>query len=105
MVTSQEGAWLPVTMPSSVAMLREGLESLTVTGPSRMLEAIYREARNAVIRRPSREDRELAISQAWASSSKAAQLAQEGNQPAAARLMDQMYSEMRAAISASRSEE
>jgi hypothetical protein len=40
--------------------VRQGLESLTVTGPSPALEAMRREALEAVGRRPSRLEREAA---------------------------------------------
>src|SRR6476659_6366651 len=85
-----------------LTVIRQGLESLTVTGPSAVLNSLYREALEAVTRRPTLEERERALSQAWMASSRAAQLLRAGNPPAAARAVDEMYSQVRAAISASR---
>jgi hypothetical protein len=96
MMTSRE---MPLTLAAAV---RAGLESLTVTGPSPVLESIYREALKAVTQRPSQHEREQAISRAWLASSRATQLMQEGNRPAAMQIQGEMYSLVRAAISASR---
>ena len=85
-----------------LAAIRVGLESLTVTGPSRVLESIYREALQAVALRPTPEEREAALGRAWRASSKALEFLQAGNPPAATQATMEMYSQVRFAISASR---
>lgn len=85
-----------------LAAIRDGLTSLRITGPSPTLEQLHREALEAVTRRPTRHERETALSQAWAASSQAARCLDSGNHPAAARAMDEMYSQVQSAISASR---
>ena len=45
--------------------LKAGLESFTVTGPSVILESMYREALQAVERHPTQEEREALITRAW----------------------------------------
>lgn len=92
----------PDEMTRRQAAIRAGLESLTVTGPSAVLNLMYREALEAVVRRPTQQEREAALSQAWLASSNAIQHLRAGNPPAAAQAMDEMYSQVRAAISASR---
>ena len=52
-------------MSTSRHHVRRGLESLTVTGPSPVLEEVYRDALRAVRNRPSQQAREAALSQAW----------------------------------------
>lgn len=64
--------------------IRAGLESLTVTGPSPVLEEAYREALEAVAHRPTRQERETLLSRAWHASS-----------------VDEMYAQARAALSGS----
>jgi hypothetical protein len=85
-----------------LAAIRVGLESLTVTGPSRVLESMYLEAIQAVALRPTLEEREAALSQAWRASSKAMEFLRAGNPPAAAQATTEMSSQVRFAISASR---
>jgi hypothetical protein len=87
---------------ATLTLIREGLESLTVTGPSPILNKMYQEALKVVLARPSLQEREAALSRAWLASSRAAQLLQEGNRAAAMRAADEMYGQVRAAISASR---
>ncbi len=101
MVTSREMPPL-ASLPEWLAAIRQGLTSLTVIGPSPMLETMYREALSAVARRPSQQEREMALTQAWLASSRAVHSQQEGNHPAAAKEAQKMYSQVRAAISASR---
>jgi hypothetical protein len=101
MVTSREMPPL-ASLPDLLTAIKQGLTSLTVTGPSPMLEAMYREALSAVARRPTRQEREMAINQAWLASAQAVQPLPAANQPAAARAVEEMYSRIRAAISASR---
>jgi hypothetical protein len=101
MVTSREMPPL-ASLPEWLAAIRQGLTSLTVIGPSPMLEATHRDALSAIARRLSRQEREMALSQAWQASAQAAQSLQAGNPPAAARAVEEMYSRVRAAISASR---
>jgi hypothetical protein len=79
-----------------LAAVKEGLDSLTVTGPSPALEAVYREALEAVRRRPSREEREKAITLAWLASSSAS---------SPVKAADELYRWVRLAISASRPQE
>jgi hypothetical protein len=97
MVTTQERA-----LPTLLAALREGLKSLTVTGPSPVLEVIYREALRAVRYRLSQQEREKALNRAWRASSAASSLAV--SEPAVMKAMDEMYFQVRLAISASRPE-
>ena len=85
-----------------LAAIRAGLESLTVTGPSVVLDSVYLEALKAVANRPTQQEREAAISRAWEASSRATQLLQAGDPPAAAQAVGEMYSQARLAISASR---
>jgi hypothetical protein len=101
MVTDQR-APQPDEMATLLAAIRAGLESLTVAGPSMVLNSLYREALEAVARRPTQHEREMAINQAWLASSKAVQLLRASNPPAAAQAVDEMYRQVRAAISASR---
>jgi len=101
MMTSREMPPL-ASLPDWLAAIKQGLTSLTVIGPSPMLEAMHREALDVVSRRPSQQERETAISQAWLASNKAVHFQQEGNHPAAAQEAQEMYSQVRAAISASR---
>jgi hypothetical protein len=82
--------------------IRAGLESLTVAGSPTVLNSLYQEALHQVARRPSQQEREMAISQAWLASSRALQLLRAGNPSAAAQAVDEMYRQARAAISASR---
>ena len=82
--------------------IRTGLESLTVTGPSVILNSLHREALEAISRRPTQQEREAAISRGWLASSTALQCLRAGEPPAAAQSVDQMYAELRLAISASR---
>lgn len=91
-----------VSRPDLRTALRQGLESLTVTGPSRILERMYREAREAVARRPTPQERETALSQAWAASSRAVQALQSSSPSVAVQSSEEMYSKLREAISASR---
>jgi hypothetical protein len=100
MVTNQ-AELQPDGMAELLTAIRQGLESLTVTGPSAVLNSLYREALEAVTRRPTQQERERALSQAWLASSRAAQLLRAGNPPAAAQAVDEMYSQVKAAISAS----
>lgn len=86
-----------------LAALREGLQSLTITGPFPALEETHRQALEAVEHRPSMEEREAAISGAWQASSLAAQMLHLGNHQGAAQAMEEMYSKVRAAVSAVRS--
>lgn len=85
-----------------LAAIRAGLESLTVTAPSAVLESMYREALQAVARRPTQEEREAALSRAWQASSRAMRLLQAGNPPEATQAVNEMYSQTRIAISGSR---
>jgi hypothetical protein len=101
MVTDQR-TQRPEEMTRLLAAIRAGLESLTVAGPSMVLNSLYREALEAVVRRPTQQERETAINQAWLASSEAFQLLRAGNPPAAAQAVDEMYRQVRAAISASR---
>jgi hypothetical protein len=82
--------------------IRVGLESLTVTGPSMILNSLHRETLEAIARRPTQQEREAAISRAWVASSTALQLLRTGESSAAAQSVDQMYAEWRLAITASR---
>jgi len=66
------------------------------------LEETHRQALEAVEHRPTMAEREAAISGAWRASSRAAQLLQLGNHQGAAAAMEEMYSRIRAAVSASR---
>src|ERR1700739_4806629 len=84
-----------------LAAIRAGLESLTVSGPSIVLERMYRDALLGVARRPSPEEREAALNRAWQASSRATRLLRAGNRPEAAQAMNEMYSLTRLAISAS----
>jgi hypothetical protein len=84
MVTIREMPPL-ASQPEWLAAIRRGLTSLTVTGPSPMLEGMYREALSAVAHRPSQQERETSLNQASLASS-----------------VEEMYSLVRAAISASR---
>ncbi|HEY1920327.1 MAG TPA: hypothetical protein VGH27_32560 [Streptosporangiaceae bacterium] len=79
------------------AALREGLESLTITGPFPMLEAMRREALEAIARRPSRQEREKALDQAWLAFRQTAQ----SSPSRAVAATEEMYRQVRAAISAS----
>lgn len=101
MVTSQ-AELQPDRMTELLAAIRQGLESLTVTGPSAVLNSLYREALEAVAQRPAPQERETALSRAWLASARANHLMQEGNRAAAAQATEEMYSQVRAAISASR---
>jgi hypothetical protein len=103
MMTDQGARQRLDKMAQLLAAIREGLESLTVTGPSAVLNSLHQETLKAVTQRPSRQEREQAISRAWIASSRAAQLMREGNRPAAMQAQSEMYSLVRAAISASRS--
>lgn len=85
-----------------LAAIRAGLESLTVTGPSRVLESMYREALQAMRRRPTTQEREAALSRAWQASTRAMQLLQAGNPPEATQAVNEMYSQARIAVSGSR---
>jgi hypothetical protein len=85
-----------------LAAIRVGLESLTVTGPSIVLESMYRDALMSVMRRPTTQEREAALSRAWQASAKAMQHLQVGNPPEATQAVEEMYSQIRLAISASR---
>src|SRR5947207_6534788 len=87
---------------ATLKVIREGLESLIVTGPSPILNKMYQEALKVVLGRPSLQEREAALSQAWLASNRAARLLQEGHQSAAMQAADEMYNQTRAAISASR---
>jgi hypothetical protein len=89
-------------LPGMLAALREGLQTLTITGPFPALEETHRQALEAVEHRPTMEEREAAISGAWRASSLAAQMLHLGNHQAAAQAMEEMYSRIRAAVSASR---
>jgi len=83
------------------AILR-GLESLTIAGPSQILNSLHAQALKTVSHLPAPLEREMALSQAWLASSEAVRLLEEGNRQAAAQAMQEMYSQARAAISASR---
>jgi hypothetical protein len=82
--------------------LRDGLQSLTITGPFPDLEKTHRQAVEAVECRPTMGEREAAISGAWQASSRAAQMLHLGNHQAAAQAMEEMYSKVRTAVSGSR---
>ena len=85
-----------------LAALRKGLRSLTITGPFPAADEAYQQALRQVEQRPTQEEREAAISQAWLASSRAMHLLRAGQHPQAAQAMQEMYSQVRAAISASR---
>lgn len=101
MVTDQQ-IQRPDEMSRLLAAIQAGLESLTTTGPSIVLNSLYKEALEAVTRRPTQKERETALTEAWLASSRAVQSLQAGNPPEAARAMDEMYSKLRRAVSASR---
>jgi hypothetical protein len=101
MVTDQRSQE-PDKMIGLLEAIRAGLESLTVTGPSMILNSLYREALEAVTRRPTQQERETALSQAWLASNEALRLLGTGNSPAGMRAVDEMYQQVRMAISASR---
>src|SRR6266568_3799628 len=66
-----------VVKPDLMAAIRSGLESLTVTGPSRALMTLRAQALKAVINRPSLQEREMMLNQAWQAYSRAVQLQRE----------------------------
>jgi hypothetical protein len=86
----------------TLATLRSGFRSLTITGPFPALEETHRQALDRVRQLPTPEERESAITQAWQASSQAAQLLRAGQHPQAAQAMQDMYSHIRAAIAGSR---
>jgi hypothetical protein len=90
------------SLPRMLTALRNGFQSLTITGPFPALEKTHRQALEAVERRPTMEEREAAIRGAWRASNRAAQMLHLGNQQAAAQAMEEMYSKVRAAVSGSR---
>ena len=92
----------PARITELLAAIRRGLESLTITGPSPALTALYQDALTTTRRRPSPQEREIAVSQALTASNRALQMLREGNPAAAARATDEMYSRLRSAISATR---
>lgn len=100
MVTSQ--GMMPTGLARMLASVRQGMQSLTITGPFPGSEETHRQALEAVRRRPSMEEREAAISGAWRASSRAVQMLQLGNHQAAAQSMEEMYSKIRAAVSGTR---
>lgn len=106
MVTDQQ-VQHPDQMTGLLAAIRMGLESLTITGPSAILESVYREALLAVTRRPSVEERELSINQAWLAAATSAHSIRRGRVSApelasANQCVEEMYNQLRAAVSASR---
>lgn len=101
-MVADQAAQRPDEMIRLLAAIRVGLESLTATGPSMILNSLYREALEAVANRPTQQERETALSQAWLASNRALQSLRAGNPPAATQAVDEMYSQVRAAISASR---
>src|SRR6266702_3564545 len=66
-----------VVKPDLMAAIRSGLESLTVTGPSRALMTLRAQALKAVINRPSLQEREMMLNQAWQAYSRAVQQQRE----------------------------
>lgn len=90
----------PLTL---LAALRQGLESLTVIGPSPVLESVSQEALRAVRNRLSQQEREKVLSRAWLASKMAPSRAV--SKPAVMKATDEFYFLVRAAISASRLEE
>lgn len=76
--------------------IREGLDPLTVTGPSPTLEKAYQEAQEAVENLPTQEARQAAFDQAWAAFDKPDQLMIQGDVPAAMQAMDEAFSLLRA---------
>ena len=57
MVTNQ-AELQPDRMAELLTAIRQGLESLTVTGLSVILNSMYKEALEAVARRPAQQERE-----------------------------------------------
>jgi hypothetical protein len=102
MVTDSMPQQRPDQMTALLKAVRLGLESLTVTGPSVILNSLRREALDSMARRPTQQERETAINRAWLASSTAVQQLRAGDTPAAVQSVDRMYSQVRLAISASR---
>lgn len=89
------------TMAELLLAIQRGLESLTVTSHSAVLTSMHAEALRAVIQRPTLEQRELALSQAWVASATATEAFQVANVALAAQKTQEMYRLVRLAISAS----
>jgi len=88
------------TMAELLVAIRRGLESLTVSH-STVLMSLHAEALRAVMQRPTLEQRELALSQAWMASAKAIEAFQAANLALGAQETQEMYRLVRQAISAS----
>ena len=82
--------------------IRQGLESLTVTRHSAVLNSMHAEALKAVMQMPMLDQRELALSQAWLASARAIEAFRVANAALAAQETQEMYRLIRLAISASR---
>ena len=80
--------------------IRAGLESLTVPGPSAVLETTYRNALRAVMNRPTAQERAFLLDQAWEASDLAIRLLRAGDRKPAEQMMGEMYRHTREAISA-----
>ena len=85
-----------------LAALREGLRSLKITGPFPALEETHQQALEQVRQRPTLEEREAALNRAWQASSRAVHLLRTGHSSQAVRAVEDMYSHVQAAISATR---
>lgn len=89
------------TMAQLLVAIQRGLESLTVTPYSAVLTSMHAEALRAVMQKPTLEQREQALSQAWMASAKAIEAFQMANPALAAQQTQEMYRLIRLAISAS----
>lgn len=101
MVTNRPISKADVMTPSRIAAIRRGLESLTVTGPSQVLNSVHAQALKAVMQRPTQQERLMMLNQAWLASSRAMQQFQ-AQQAMLARETQELYRLTREAISASR---
>jgi hypothetical protein len=104
MVTDHPIPKADVMTPSLMAVIRRGLESLTVMGPSKILNSLHARALKAVMLRPSQQEREMMLNQAWLASSRAKQehLKARNRQALLNRETQELYKLTRQAISASR---